>query len=574
MAAGTADATSAFNKKPTVMPPVPLIPESAPFNLEQRAWLNGFLAGFLSKGAVAVTGGAVPASQEKPRLLIAFGSQSGNAESLAKRLGKEASSRGFAAKVAGLDSVQPSSLAAEERVLVITSTWGEGDMPDNAESFWTGLNQNGSSPALGGLKYSVLALGDRNYGDTFCLAGRKLDERLAELGALRIHPRVECDVDFDEPAKTWSDGVWKALSDTAASTVSATSPAPAVAAAEAPAAEAKAAGYTKKNPFPAPLVANLRLNGEASAKDTRHIAFSLEGSGLVYETGDALGVIPQNCPEVVMGVIQMLELDPTAMVPLPDGGEAPLKEALMKHYEVRNFLGRKPPQAMTPVEFVGSLRKLQPRLYSIASSQKAHPTEVHLCVGSVRYEQDGVAHGGVCSTYLADRLPLGGTAGVFVHAAKHFRVPANPDTPMIMVGPGTGIAPFRAFLEEREATQAKGRNWLFFGDQKRRTDFLYDEQVHQWLKSGLLTRLDTAFSRDQTEKVYVQDRMMTSASELWQWLEDGAHFYVCGDASRMAKDVDAALHAIIQQQGHKPPDEAAAYVAELKKSKRYARDVY
>ncbi|MEZ0277470.1 MAG: sulfite reductase flavoprotein subunit alpha [Roseimicrobium sp.] len=556
------------------MSSVPLIPDSAPFNPEQRAWLNGFLAGLLSRGDAMTTGEPVPALQEKPRLLIAFGSQSGNAESLAKRLGKEASSRGFAARVAGLDSVQPSSLAAEQHVLVITSTWGEGDMPDNAESFWTGLNQNGSSPVLGGLKYSVLALGDKNYGDTFCLAGRKLDERFAELGAVCIHPRVECDVDFDEPAKTWSEGVWKVLSESPATTATTTAPAAELIAITAEPASEAPATYSKKNPFPAPLVANIQLNGPSSAKDTRHISFSLEGSGLVYETGDALGVIPQNCPEVVAGIIATYEFDANAVVPLPDGSEAPLQEALQKYYEVRNFLGRKPPQPVTPAEFVGSLRKLQPRLYSIASSQKAHPTEVHLCVGSVRYEQDGIAHGGVCSTYLADRLAIGGTTGVFVHTAKHFRVPPNPDTPMIMVGPGTGIAPFRAFLEEREATGAKGRNWLFFGDQKRKHDFLYDEQIHQWLKDGLLTRLDTAFSRDQAEKIYVQDRMMQAASELWQWLEEGAHFYVCGDASRMAKDVDAALHMLIQQHGHKSADEATAYVAALKKSKRYARDVY
>ena len=560
------------------MSSVPLIPESAPFTQEQRAWLNGFLAGLLSRGDSMNLSprGAPAAPQEKPRLLIAFGSQSGNAESLAKRLGKEASGRGFAARVAGLDSVQPAALPTEQHVLVITSTWGEGDMPDNAERFWTGLNLNGSSPSLGGLKYSVLALGDRNYGDTFCLAGRKLDERFAELGATRLHARVDCDVDFDEPAKAWSEGVWKALSEAVVSSPgTAVAPVAEAAALMVPTALAEVpATWSKKNPFPAALVTNARLNGAASAKDTRHIAFSLEGSGLVYETGDALGVMPQNCPEVVAGIIATYEFDPQAMVPLPDGGEATLQEALQKYYEVRNFLGRKPPQSMTPAEFVGALRKLQPRLYSIASSQKAHPNEVHLCIGAVRYEQDGISHGGVCSTFLADRLGIGGTTGVFVHTAKHFRVPSGPDTPMIMVGPGTGIAPFRAFLEEREATGAKGRNWLFFGDQKRRCDFLYDEQIHGWLASGLLTRLDTAFSRDQAEKVYVQDRMMTAASELWHWLEDGAHFYVCGDASRMAKDVDAALHAIIQQQGHKSAEEATAYVADLKKTKRYARDVY
>jgi sulfite reductase (NADPH) flavoprotein alpha-component len=553
------------------MSAVPIIPDSAPFNSEQRAWLNGFLAGLLSRGeASAMQAGA--SHVERPRLLIAFGSQSGNAESLAKRLGKEASSRGFTARVAGLDSVQPAQLLEDRNVLVITSTWGEGDMPDNAVPFWDKLNQNGSSPKLDGVRFSVLALGDKNYGDTFCLAGRKLDDRLAELGGTRVHPRVDCDVDFDEPAKQWSEGVWTALKSdggSAATALATSAPAPIVAP-----IEEESQGYSKKKPFPAPLIANLKLNGDRSAKDTRHIAFSLADSGLVYETGDALGVFVQNCPAVVESVIAAQNLDANASVPLPDGGEAPLHEALQNHYEVRALLGKTPVKSVSPAEFVADLRKLQPRLYSIASSLKAHPEEVHLCISAVRYEKDGVAHKGVASTFLADRLALGNTTGVYVHTAKHFRVPANSDTPIIMVGPGTGIAPFRAFLEERLATGAKGRNWLFFGDQKRKHDFLYEEQILTWVKDGHLTRLDTAFSRDQEQKVYVQDRMMSAASEVWQWLDSGAHFYVCGDASRMAKDVDTALHSIIQQQGGKSADEAAAYVAEMKTTKRYARDVY
>ncbi|MFZ4765230.1 MAG: diflavin oxidoreductase [Roseimicrobium sp.] len=545
------------------MTSVPVIPESAPFSSEQRAWLNGFLAGMLSRGESVA---AAPA-KEKPRLLIAYGSQSGNAETLAKRLGKEASGRGFAAQVAGLDSVQPSQLVEAQNVLVITSTWGEGEMPDNALSFWDTLNQNGTSPKLDGVRFSVLALGDKNYGDTFCLAGRKLDERLAELGGTRVHPRVDCDVEFADLAKAWSEGVFHALQEGSVA-------APAAAVATAPVAEDKSTGYSKKNPFPARLLINRKLNGEGSAKDTRHIEFSLEGSGLNYEAGDALGVCVQNCADVVDSVIAAHGFDAATPVILPDGGQAPLHEALMKHYEMRALLGKKPENATTPAEFVDALRKLQPRLYSIASSPKAHPDEVHLCVAAVRYEKDGIAHKGVASTFLAERLALGDTTGVSIHTAKHFRVPANGDTRIIMVGPGTGIAPFRAFLEERQATGAKGGNWLFFGDQKRKQDFLYEEQILAWLKDGHLTRLDTAFSRDQAEKVYVQDRMMSAASELWQWLDSGAHFYVCGDAARMAKDVDAALHSIIQQQGGKSAEDAAAYVADMKKTKRYARDVY
>jgi len=543
---------------------VPVIPDNAPFSAEQRAWLNGFLAGVLNRGSAAAAASS-PQKATTP-LLIAFGSQSGNAESLAKRLAREASGRGFAARAAGLDSLQPADLIKEQNVLLITSTWGEGDMPDNAVSFWDSINQNGSSPKLDGVQYSVLALGDKNYGDTYCLAGRKLDARLAELGAKRIADRVDCDVEFDDLAKTWSANAFMALSGSAAPAM--------VTAAPAPVAELEESGYTKKNPFPAKLILNTSLNTRVSSKDTRHIGFSLAGSGLTYEVGDALGVFVQNCPEIVDAVIAAHAFDPQSNAPLPDGGSAPLREALIKHYEVRSLYGKVPEPGITLAAFMENLRKLQPRLYSIASSLKAHADEVHLCIAAVRYNTDGVPHKGVASTFLADRLPLGETTGIYFHAANHFRLPADLTKPVIMVGPGTGIAPFRAFLEEREATKAPGKNWLFFGDQKRASDFLYHDQIIEWVQKGHLTRLDTAFSRDQVEKIYVQTRMLQAAAELWQWLEEGAHFYVCGDAKRMAKDVDEALHSVIQTAGGKSADEAAAYVAQMKKEKRYARDVY
>ncbi|MCW0220303.1 MAG: flavodoxin domain-containing protein [Prosthecobacter sp.] len=547
------------------MPQIPLIPESAPFTSEQRAWLNGFLAGIISRGESAGPAAATTNTVSRP-LLIAFGSQSGNAESLAKRLARDATSRGFAARAAGLDSLQPADLVREQNVLLITSTWGEGDMPDNAISFWDALNQNGSSPKLNGVKYSVLALGDLNYGDTFCLAGKKLDTRLAELGAVRVAPRVDCDVEFDDLAKTWSTAAFAALTgEEKVETPDTTAPA------SEPTVET---GYTKKNPFPAPLIANIALNSPSSAKDTRHIAFSLTGSSLTYEVGDALGVYVKNCPDVVDAIITTHGFDAENIVSLPDGGTAPLREALIGHYEVRHLQGVLPTETIAAPDFISGLRKLQPRLYSIASSLKAHPEEVHLCVGAVRYEAHGIQHKGVASTFLADRLALGDTTGVFFHVAKHFRLPTDLTKPVIMIGPGTGIAPFRAFLEEREATGASGKNWLFFGDQRRASDFLYHDQIVQWVQKGVLSRLDTAFSRDQEEKVYVQTRMLTAAAELWQWLEEGAHFYVCGDAKRMAKDVDAALHEIIQSAGGKTAEEATAYVADMKKNKRYQRDVY
>jgi len=537
---------------------VPLIPDNAPFSAEQRAWLNGFLAGVLNRGA-PVAGEA--STESKRSLLIAFGSQSGNAESLAKRLAREAAGRGFTARAAGLDSLQPADLVKDKNVLLITSTWGEGDMPDNAISFWDAINQNGASPKLDGVQYSVLALGDKNYTDTFCLAGKKLDARLAELGATRIVDRVDCDVEFDDLAKKWSANAFTILSGSSAASV----PVP---------AEEEDIGCSKKKPFPAPLLANIELNSKGSSKDTRHIAFSLKDSGLTYEVGDALGVFVQNCPEVVDAIIAAHAFDPEAPVTLESGITCKLREALLKHFEVRQLLGKPPEAGITTPAFLENLRKLQPRLYSIASSVKAHPDEVHLCVGAVRYSTDGVQHKGVASTFLSDRLALGDTTGIYFHTANHFRLPTDLTKPVIMVGPGTGIAPFRAFLEEREATGASGKNWLFFGDQKRSTDFLYHDQIIEWVQKGFLTRLDTAFSRDQEEKIYVQTRMTQAASELWQWLEEGAHFYVCGDAKRMAKDVDDALHSIIQTAGGKSADEAAAYVAQMKKEKRYARDVY
>lgn len=549
---------------------VPMIPENAPFTPEQRAWLNGFLAGVLSRGQVT-TNAIESAETNRESLLIAFGSQSGNAESLAKKLAKEAKAKGFEARVCGMENINPAELPKEKNVMFVTSTWGEGEMPDNAAEFWSAINQNGASPKLQGLRYSVLALGDLNYGETFCLAGKNLDARLEELGAVRVHPRVDCDVEFDEMAKQWSDGVFRNLKDGKENIKSEIS----VITDENsdPSKPKEESGYGKKNPYPATLIANVPLNREGSAKDTRHIAFSLADSGLVYETGDALGVYVDNCPEVVSEVIRAHGLDSKEFV-VTHQEDVSLEKALTSYYEIRSLYGKTPEKSLSPQEFVDSLSKLNPRLYSIASSLKATPNEVHLCVGVVKYELGGVMHKGVASTYLAERCGVGNQTRVFVHTAKHFRVPSNGDIPMIMVGPGTGIAPFRAFLQERQATGAKGRNWLFFGDQYRASDYLYEEQLEAWKKDGLLNRLDLAFSRDQKEKIYVQHRMLENGKELWRWLEDGANFYVCGDASRMAKDVDQALHQIIQSYGGKSEDEAAAYVADLKKNKRYARDVY
>lgn len=607
--------------KPT-MNPVPCLPENAPFTPEQRAWMNGFLAGLFSNANTNGTAQPALRSEAKaPRpLLIAFGSQTGSAQGLAKRLAKEAGHRGFAPVVKELNTVAPAELATLARCVVITSTWGDGDPPDNAATFWSHLGAE-TAPRLENLAFGVLGLGDRNYAD-FCGAAKKFDERLAALGAKRLVPRVECDVDYEATATTWLESLWPALEGTPNAANELASPATIVVAEKTPAPAgdlshspaSPIAAYSRSNPFSARLKINRRLNRDGSQKDTRHFEITLAGSGLTYEAGDALGVVPTNCPALVEQLLATLgfsgdevvgeagpstvhrQFSETLIITAPP--PALVKEAATRSAnaellalleparkseldqwlfgrDVVDLLKACPGARFAPAEFVALLRKLQPRLYSISSSPKAHPGEVHLTVAAVRYEAHGRARQGVCSGWLADRVrPDETPVPVFVQKSHGFRVPADLATPIIMVGPGTGIAPFRAFLEERRATGATGANWLFFGDQQRACDFLYEEELTVWSKDGLLTRLDLAFSRDQAEKIYVQDRMREHAGELWRWLEAGAHFYVCGDAKRMAKDVDAMLHAVIENAGGRTKDQAAEYVAALKAAKRYQRDVY
>lgn len=603
---------------------VPFIPETAPFTAEQRAWLNGFLAGLFAQTP------ANPAPQPQPNgaahpvgkpLLVLFGSQTGTAEGLARKLAKEAQQRGFAPSVLALNDFEKAHFAAATMVVIISSTWGDGDPPDNAASFWSWLNAD-SAPRLEHLQFAVLGLGDRNYSD-FCGAAKKFDSRLAALGAQRLVPRGECDVDYEATAKNWIGGLWEKLGAAGANGVE-TLPqgnveADAAAGASTrqrfapPTQNSPRVAVSRSNPFPARLLKNVLLSKPGSAKEVRHYEISLAGSSLTYEPGDALGVMPVNCPELVGEIIATLKCRGDEPVDVEEK-EMPLREALLRHLDITKpsqeffatvanaapagrlaellapekrdeggpwlygrgvidlllLLAEPPPAA----EFVRLMKKLTPRLYSIASSPKAHPGEVHLTVSAVRYESFGRQRKGVASTFLADRAGGAELVKVFVQPAHGFKLPSSSDTPIIMVGPGTGIAPFRAFLEEREVTGAKGKNWLFFGGQKRATDFLYEEQMLAWNQSGFLTRLDPAFSRDQTEKNYVQHRMRENAGELWAWLEAGAHFYVCGDASRMAKDVDAALHKIIETAGGKNTDEAKSYVARMKNDKRYQRDVY
>lgn len=610
----------------TPQPIAPFVPDNAPFTPAQRAWLNGFLAGMFCR--TEALGAAAPlAATPKPKLSVFFGSQSGNAESLAKRFGREAQKRGYEATVATLGQTSPEALAQEKCALIITSTWGEGDPPDNATSFWETLAAE-NNLKLSNLNYSVLALGDTNY-PSFCGFGKAIDRRLEELGANRIFQRIDCGVDYDEPAARWLSGIFAALDiafsqgGTAQANGSVTVSGNGAGSARASAngslgslAEPKPAGYSRKNPFPARLLVNHRLTGEDSEKDTRHYEISLKGSGLTYEVGDALGIMPSNSPELVEEILHVLGFDGEEEITGAEGEKMPIRLALLCEYQIRaphldflnaisahdaadpylkdllnpdvrtdldkflrgreiiDFLQESPGIQFAPNEFVNLLKRLQPRLYSIASSLKAHPEQVHLTVDTLRYQIHGRKRKGVCSNFLAEEVDENTPVPLFIQRSKHFRLPQNGDVPIIMVGPGTGIAPFRAFLEERRATGAKGANWLFFGAQRSRCDFFYKDELEAMQQQGVLARLDTAFSRDQDFKIYVQHRMLENAGEMWNWLERGAHFYVCGDATRMARDVDNALHEIVRTAGGRAGDAAAEYLQKLKADKRYQRDVY
>ena len=572
------------------------LPHDAPFTAEQRAWLSNFLSQILSQGD-----GTAPANGPAISVTVLYASQTGTAEGLAKKLIKALKKGNFAPELQDMATYDRSRLAQEKNLLIITSTYGDGEPPDSAAEFHAWLMSD-EAPRLESLSYSVLALGDTSYPD-FCKCGIEFDARLESLGATRIYPRVDVDVDPDAPYAEWSAGVIAALTPAGFQ----------IASRDESAAEAEESGYSKSNPFPAAVLENRNLNGPGD-KQTHQIALSLENSDLTYEVGDALGVYPLNPANVVDEIIANLPFK-ASEVPAPDGSEVSLRHALIHHYDIgslnKSIIQKWQAKSGSPFlrslvaaddkkayddfcwgrdlidlvidhpadfndaeEFVSVLKKLQPRLYSIASSPRAHPGEVHLCVGVVRYQTFGRQRGGICSTFLADRLTREQPPRVYVHSNNAFRLPSDAATDVIMVGPGTGIAPFRAFLEDRKTTAAGGRNWLFFGNPHRASDFLYQDELEAFQADGTLAKLDLAWSRDQKEKLYVQHLMLQNGAELWSWLQNGAAFYVCGDASRMAKDVDQALLQIASEHGQLSPDEATAFISQLKKDKRYQRDVY
>jgi sulfite reductase (NADPH) flavoprotein alpha-component len=576
----------------------PFIPLNAPYSDNQRAWLSGFFAGMHSH--MLHSAGSV--NQANARTLhILYGSQTGNSESLANDAANSAKSHGLIPIVKGMDEVEIGQLAKMEYLLIITSTYGEGAMPDNAEMLWEAANSD-EAPNLENLRYSVLALGDTSY-DLFCQAGIDWDNRLETLGATRLFDRVDCDVDFEAPAEKWISEVIPLMAEGAATMAVIDTQ-----------AQATKSVYNRKNPFPAKLSVNRILTALDSSKETRHYEISIAGSGLSYTAGDAMCVVPTNCPELVANIIKALGCSGNEEEPV-NSELMKFSEALRSHFEIKlpskelleeiakrsgdqalnnllnagdkdklndylwgrdtlDLLLQFPTVEFSAAEFLRLLKPLQHRAYSISSSGSQYPDSVHLTVASVRYDAHGRQHKGVCSTYLADLVDQDGEVRIFFTPNNNFRVPADDSLPMIMVGPGTGIAPFRAFLQEREYRQANGKNWLFFGDRNASTDFIYREEIEAMQANGLLTRLDLAFSRDQQEKIYVQDRMLENGAELYAWLEQGGYFFVCGDAYRMAKDVDQALLDVIRIHGQKSVTEAMDYVNQLKKDKRYVRDVY
>ncbi len=571
---------------------------------EQTLWLDGFLAGLSVAPATAITGAANPTAVAsldvaKPTLTILVGSRSGHGEEIAETVRRLALNKGFEPTVKDMSQYAPAALAQENNLLVIVSTHGDGVPPLEAEDLYHDLH-NGEAPDLADVNFTVCALGDSSY-QFYCQTGKDFDVRLEELGGSRIYPRVDCDVDFEDPAEEWAKGALEALAEL--------SPPPAAAVRTATVVQ-PTTDYNKKNPFEAPLLKRILLNGRGSQKETYHLELSLEGSGLIYEPGDALGVYAVNHESLVNRLLETLQFDPHQKVKTHDGPRQ-LTSALTHGYELsvisievlksyaslaanesldallgdndklHDYLyGRDildlvtdfPIPGLTADTFVGVLRKIPARLYSIASSLQLHPHEVHLTVGAVRYELNQRKHLGVCSTFLADHIAQGGKVPVYIDRNKGFKLPEDPDTPIIMVGPGTGVAPFRAFVEER-SIQGAQQNWLFFGDQHFTTDFLYQLEWQRYHKRNQL-RLDVAFSRDQQDKVYVQHRMQEQSKDLYAWIQEGAHFYVCGDEKRMAKDVHQALLDVFQNEGNMSLERAEECVKNMQKSKRYQTDVY
>lgn len=576
---------------------------------QQKIWLTGYLSAQAAlAGSEAVTPAPSAAASVQPvskDVTVLYGSQTGNSEGLAKKTAQHLEEKGFQVTLSSMSDFKPNNLKKINNLLVIVSTHGEGDPPDNALSFHEYVHGR-RAPQLDHLSFSVLSLGDSSY-EFFCQTGKEFDERFKELGGTRLFDRVDCDLDYDEPFSEWLQGVASSLSEGEAVSIPQES---------AGVNNQAVSEYSRTNPFYAEVLENINLNGRGSNKETRHLELSLEGSGLVYEPGDSLGIYPTNDPALVDELIQTCGWNAEEAVTVHKNGDTlPLKEALTSHFEItvltkpllqkiaaltkseslhalleegneeklKEYIAGRDlvdaardfgPFEGTAADFTSILRKIPARLYSIASSLKANDEEVHLTIGAVRYDAHGRERQGVCSILCAERLQPGDTLPVYIQHNQNFKLPQDPDTPIIMVGPGTGIAPFRSFMQEREEMGANGKSWLFFGDQHFVTDFLYQTEWQKWLKDGVLTKMDVAFSRDTEEKVYVQHQMKKQSKELFEWLEQGAYVYICGDEKHMAHDVHNTLLSIIQEEGAMSKEKAESYLANLQQQKRYQRDVY
>ncbi|MVN76969.1 assimilatory sulfite reductase (NADPH) flavoprotein subunit [Hymenobacter sp. HMF4947] len=582
---------------------------------QQLVWLSGYFYGQATNAGSGVTAAlapalvaAAPAAKPVEKLTILYGSHTGNGKKIAEQAAAAAATRGLTAEVRDMNDYPTRQLAQEQNLLVIVSTHGEGEPPIAAEDLYSFIN-GPRAPKLPNLRYSVLALGDKSYLH-YCQTGKEFDQRLAELGGTRLLDRVDADVAYKAPAAQWVEAVLEKIAGAAAPATPA--PTPTLASVVPATLVAPVAEYTHANPWKARILESIQLNGRGSDKETYHLELDLAGAGLHYAPGDALAVVPVNQHPLVEEVLRAARLSDTSPVQVGDES-LPLAAALagrreltvltrdvLERYvvlaphaelhslladtarlqpylygrDVADLLTEFPSDQLTAQALADTLRPLPTRAYSIASSLLAHPEEVHLTVGAVRYEAFGRRKHGVCSSFLADRVAVGDEVRVFVEHNEYFKLPQAAGTDVIMIGAGTGIAPFRAFVEERVELGATGRNWLLFGNPHFTTDFLYQAEWQQHLKRGGLARLDVAFSRDQAEKVYVQDRLLENSRDVFGWLENGAQLYVCGDKNRLGGAVQTALTQVVQKEAGFSVEEAAAYVKNLKKQRRYLEDVY
>lgn len=590
---------------------------------EQKVWLSGYLVanqqltsgtsdtqgsqiGAVSKDTETMLQQNEPAIQpEKRAITLLYGSETGNAQGLAEIFEERLSNIGHNVTLKAMDEFKPKNLKNVEDLFIITSTQGEGDPPDNAAELHEFIHGR-KAPKLEGVRFSVLALGDQTY-EFFCQTGKDFDKKLEELGAERLYERVDCDVDYEEDAEKWMANVINTIDSAPEGTQSEQVVSESI-------KSAKEKKYSKANPYQAEVLENINLNGRGSNKETRHIEFLLDNFGEEYEVGDCLVVLPQNDPALVELLISTLGWDPGDQIQISEDGDTiSLEEALTSYFEItkltrpllqnaaayfdnealedkvqdsewiQNYIeGRDfidllndfPPEELEPEDLYQILRKLPPREYSISSSYQSLPDEVHITVGAVRYNTHGRDRSGVCSVQFAERIQPGDTVPIYLKRNPNFKFPKDGDTPVIMIGPGTGIAPFRAHMQEREEYGYKGNTWLFFGDQHFTTDFLYQTEWQEWLKDGVLEKMNVAFSRDTDQKVYVQHRIAEHSKEFNEWLEKGASIYICGDEKNMAKDVHQAIRNVLVKEQNLTEEDAESYLKQMKKDKRYQRDVY